>query len=673
MLGILTGMPSVVCARVKVDSLLMNRVFNYQRNFTQNVGEMSSNVYMKMRYDVDHRNATLFLIPNMESLAQGERHFITESYNRLTLHNNNDYDLRRQVQVNTIPYNQRAMPPLQEFLTPTLYDICIFNDHILSPFHRGNRIVYKYHLLLQGDGTAILKFKPRTARNTQLITGEALIDCNTGRIIKTTFEGEYDMIRFKTVTRQGEDGARSLMPTTCETDAQFKFFGNKVRANFVAEYDCPVTLPDSIYRSKDRDLMDSLRPIALTEADQQIYDEYDRQHPRQTGAEQTDSTEKSKHPDYMKLIFWDYIGSNLISSIGTRDEDNSKYIWLMPILSPQYLSYSQRHGVAYKMRLKAKYSFNAHRFFTFTPTLGYNFKQKQFYFTTPLRFTYNPKRNGYVEIVYGNGNRIGNSSVRDEIEREHGGTLPPELNDLNLTDFYDNHFAINNNIMAFKWLDITSGFVFHRRKAYNPEAMRNLGKPDIYRSFAPTIVFRLRPWHKGPLITFDYERSIKGIANSNLNYERWEADASIKRKFAAMRTLSMRLGGGAYSQRQGNLFMDFTNFRDNNLPEGWNDEWTGQFQLLERRTYNESKYYVRANATFESPLLFTSFIPYLGHYIERERFYASSLLIEHHKIYTEIGYGLTTRLTSLGLFASFDGIKYKEIGCKFEFELFRRW
>lgn len=668
-------MPSFVHARViRVDSLLMNRVYNYQRNYTHNMGEMASNVYTKMRYDIDKRNVTLFAIPNMESLAQGERHFITESYNRLTFHNDGSYDLKRQVQFNTIPHNQRAMHPLQEFLSPTLYDVCVFRDHILSPFHRSNRYVYKFHLLLQGDGTALIKFSPRSARNTQLITGEATIDCSTGRIIKATFEGEFDMIRFKTETLQGEDGARSLLPIACTTDADFVFSGNKIRANFFAYYDCETTLPDSVYRRNDRELMDELRPIKLDEADQQIYDDYDIKHPKKPKPEPTDTVAAPKRPDYMRLIFWDYIGSNLISRIGAKDEDNTSYIWLMPILSPQYLSYSQRHGVAYKMRMKARYSFNPRRYLDFNPTLGYNFKQKQFYFTTPLRFTYNPKRDGYIEIVYGNGNRIGNSTVLDEIKQEHeADSIPPNFDDLRLNEFYDNHLSVTNNISIFSWMDAKGGFVAHRRKAANPEAMISMDKPDIYRSFAPMLSFTLRPWRKGPIITLDYERGINGILNSNMDYERWEADASTKQPLPAMRTLSLRLGGGVYSRRDGNYFMDFSNFRDNNLPEGWNDEWTGQFQLLDRRLYNESMYYVRANATYESPLLFTSFIPLFGHYIERERIYASSLLIEKRKPYTEIGYGFMTRFTSLALFASFNGFRYNEIGCKFEFELFRRW
>ena len=119
--------------------------------------------------------------------------------------------------------------------------------------------------------------------------------------------------------------------------------------------------------------------------------------------------------------------------------------------------------------------------------------------------------------------------------------------------------------------------------------------------------------------------------------------------------------------------MDFTNFRDNNLPEGWDDDWSGNFQLLSSSVYNESKYYIRGNISYESPLMGLSFIPLLGHYIERERIYLSSLLINQSRLYSELGYGFSSRYISMGIFAGFRNIEYQEIGCKFTIELFRRW
>ena len=119
--------------------------------------------------------------------------------------------------------------------------------------------------------------------------------------------------------------------------------------------------------------------------------------------------------------------------------------------------------------------------------------------------------------------------------------------------------------------------------------------------------------------------------------------------------------------------MDYSNFRDENIPGGWDDDWSGNFQLLRSRVYNQSKYYIRGNVSFESPLLAASFLPLVGRYVERERIYLSSISLADTRLYSELGYGFTCRYVSLGFFASFFNTRFEEFGTKFTFELFRRW
>ena len=118
--------------------------------------------------------------------------------------------------------------------------------------------------------------------------------------------------------------------------------------------------------------------------------------------------------------------------------------------------------------------------------------------------------------------------------------------------------------------------------------------------------------------------------------------------------------------------LDYENFRENNIPGGWNDDWSGEFELLRSDIYNTSAYYVRANATYESPLLLLSWLPWLGHYMEMERVYVSVLDVKSVHPYVELGYGFTTRLFSCGVFVG-SGQGSRVFGCKFGFELFRRW
>ena len=660
-------MPSFLSAKNQNDTLpLLQRTYHFRDQTEGNIEGVERNVYMKFRYDIKRRNIGLWLIPTMYPLAKGERHMLLETYSRIRFKSIDKYDNQQQVVWGTVPHHRKAMAPILEFLTPNIYAPTIYPKHTLSPFHESNRQFYKYTIRDLDNGFSVITFRPRRHRNTQLVSGMAYIENKTGRVTQTQLSGDYDGIVFSTEVTMGSKGADIFLPEHCATSAQFSFMGNKIFATFNAEYNCPVTLPDSLRNNHNRLLIDSLRPLQLNRSEQAIYYVYDSLHPTRPAV--SDSLMRHKRSKVLLNAF-NAIGENLVGSIKAESENASLRIY--PLLSPQYLSYSKRYGIAYKIRMKADYHFNSHRYFEFKPQLGYNFKLKKLYYTLPLRFNYNPKRDGYVEVVYGNGNRTGSATIIDEIRREYGDTI--NLRNRNLDSFDDNYLRITNNIMAFDWIDIETGLAFHQRKAYEPEALRQYGKPTEFCSLAPILSLKLRPWRRGPLFSIDYERGIKGIKGSNIDYERWEFDGSLKQHILPSRILNVRLGGGFYSRKHGNYFVDFSNFRDNNLPEGWDDDWTGNFQLLNSRWYNDSRYYARANLSYESPLVLMSALPFFGNFLERERFYLSALSIEHTRPYFELGYGFTTRFFTIGLFTNFLNAEFQNFECKFTFELFQRW
>ena len=649
----------------KRDSLILNRIYDYHQAHTMAIDSLEDQVYAKFRYNVEKRNPILWLIPSMYVMAKDPREYIRESYSKVLFKNAHEYDISNQALSGTIRGNRKAMPTLLDYMTPNIYDIALYNGHMLSPFNKINRRFYHYTQKLQNDSTTRLEFRPKIY-NTQLLNGYAIVDTNTGRIIRTLLNGEFDMLSFRTEITQGKEGGRSIMPERCNTAATFKFMGNRISTLFDANYNCTRALPDSINEDKSRELMDTIRPIPLTETDKQIYNAYDREHQRDTTIQDT----TPKKQNLWKKVFWDTIGDNLVTPISAESED--AYFSMSPIINPLYISYSHSRGVRYKMNFRSRFRFSTYRYLTLNPTLGYGFKEKIFYFTIPLRMTYNPKRNGYAEIVFGNGNRISNSSVMEAINKAHKDTINFDNKDMDL--FKDQHLSLYNNIMLFDWFDIETGIIYHRRAALNKALMIEYGMPTEYKSFAPLVGLKFQPWlNRGPLISINYERAINGVLKSNLEYERWEFDAQWKKKIPGLRILNLRAGAGFYTNKKDNLFVDFANFRDENLPEGWDDDWSGNFQLLSSRMYNESNYYIRGNVSYESPMMAATWIPYLGKYIEKERFYLSSVLVEHTNPYFEIGYGFTNRYISVGAFASFNGTRFDRIGVEVEFELFRKW
>ena len=667
MLGILTGMPGIVLGKGKKDSLILQRIYAFKESHPISPDSIKDNVYAKYRFNVERRNPTLWLIPTMYVMAKGEREYIRESYNLLSYddYDHHKVDVKSQVLSGTIRHNRRAMPTLRDLMIPNVYDATLYDGHVLSPFNRYNRRHYKFTQKLLPDGTTRLDFRPKFY-NTQLINGYAIVDTESGHIIRTVMNGEFDMISFRTEIYQSDKEWPLPTPRRCTTAATFRFFGNRVSAVIDGYFNCKETLSDTLGRITDRERMDTLRVVPLSETDKRIYAEYDLKR-QQPDTVEVDTTPRK--PNLLKKIFWDTIGENLVTPISAESEHAS--FRMSPLLDPLQLSWSDTRGFRYKINLRSRYTFSPHRYLTFNPNFGYNFKFREFYFTLPLRMTYNPKRNGYAEIIYGNGNRISNSQVAETINHEHGDSL--NLDDIDIDKFTDYELRMFNNIMVFDWLDFEAGLTIHRRVALNKDFMRQYGMPTEYRSFAPKIGLKIRPWTVGPLISIDWERGLSGVYDSDIKYERWEFDGSWKLSLPGLRVVNMRAGAGFYSHKNQNYFVDYANFRDNNLPEGWEDDWSGNFELLRSRVYNESDYYLRANLSYDSPMMIGSWVPYLGKYIERERFYFSTAIVERSRPYYELGYSFTNRYVSFAVFAGFNGRKYKEVGFDFDIELFRRW
>ena len=665
---LILSMPTAMSG-AKNDSPILDKIYEYHQLHRDEIHNIQDNVYAKFRFNVEKRNVILWLIPSMYVLAKDPREYIRESYNNVTFKNEHDFDVNKQVVTGTIRKNRKAMPVIIEYNTPRIYDITLYDGYMLSPFNRINRHYYRYKQIRQSDGTTRLEFRPKLY-NTQLVNGFAIVETETGRIIRTVINGEFDMLSFCSDVRHENNDSLALMPTQCTTAATFRFMGNRVSTVFNSKYHQTKSLPDSIIEAESMTLMDSLRPVPLAESDKRIYEALAQ---RQREAEEAAAADTTEHKvNKWKHFWWDIVGDNLVTPLAAESKDKDAEFRLSPIINPLNVRYSGSKGISYKMNLSFHYKFNEHRYLSLEPMFGYNFKQRQFYFTAPLRMTYNPKRNGYAEIVWGNGNRISNSSVLDQINHEHGDSL--SFNEPDADKFKDTYVKLTNNIMLYEWFDLETRLVYHQRTAVNKGLMIKYDMPTRYRSFGPALKFKFRPWlERGPVITVDYERSFKNVLRSNIQYERWELDGQWKMKIAGLRLLNLRTGYGFYTNKSDNFFLDYANFCENNLPEGWDDRWTGNFQLLDSKVYNESNFYYRNNVSYETPMLFATWLPYIGKYIEKERLYFSNVIVQDTRPYFEIGYGLTNRYVSLGFFASFYNTKFQRAGVTFDFELFKRW
>lgn len=173
-----------------------------------------------------------------------------------------------------------------------------------------------------------------------------------------------------------------------------------------------------------------------------------------------------------------------------------------------------------------------------------------------------------------------------------------------------------------------------------------------------------------PTFILDYEMGLKGVFGSTDSHERLEFDVQQKIKLNQIRTLSYRAGFGMFTRLDNVYFVDYVNFSRRNLPEGWNDEIGGTFQLLDRRWYNSSRHYCRGHVSYESPfIMLRPLNRWLG-MIQQERLYGGVLFMPHLHPYLEVGYGIGTHIFDAGIFVSAINGEFDTVGFKFTFELF---
>ena len=663
----------------------LNLIFSYRDRHIATIDTTETQVYLKHTFKtIGKRNLTLKLVPSMYSIAKGHRNYIGETIGSARVLGHRIIDMTPQLTISTIRKNRKVMPVIIEYATPNIYGEQLFGDNVLSPFYKGNARYYRYKAMVMSDSLVRITFKPKI-NNTQLVTGWAIVENSNGKIQRCHLRGTFDMIDYNINIIM--DKTDRLLPSSCSTKARFKFLGNRIEAELTAAYAASLIASPSFGKAQDvpfgkaqdvpfdnaqdvkwKDLnskmtMDSLRPIPLDSFERDIYNSYNKE----IKDKEQDSADVKNENFGEKAL--NVIDDNLLSTL--RFSSDNSYLKLSPLINPLELSYSNSRGLAYRIKLDAKHYFSDKQSISINPRFGYNFKIDKFFYKLPLRYNINEKKESWIELLLENGNRITNSSVLDMIKHSSRDTI--DFSGLGLDYFDDKQMKLHGNFYISPKLSVELGCTYHKRTAVNSHNFDSIGQTNSYNSFAPLVSVSYLPSPTMPVFTASYERSIKGVLNSNIEYEKWEIDASYKKHISGMKILNIRLGGGFYTNKSTDYFVDFSNFRENYLPEGWDDEWTGNFQLLRSQWYNASEYYLRMNASYESPLMIMSRLPLIGKYVETERFYIGALRIQDTKPYSELGYSFTNRYFSAGVFTSFLGTKYHDIGFKFTMELFRRW
>ena len=653
---------------------VLDSIFHFRQSLGQLPDSVKSSAYLKYNVNVLKRNLTMFFVPKVDVLISGTRRTLGESINKVTFYEGDKTDSKVLLNSYTLSRSgARNVPSLINYLTPYIYNRTIFKSYIFSPFHRTNRSLYRYKLKMLGSW-AELSFKPKI-KNPQLIKGKALINPANGQVLTTTFKCDFRMYKLQ-FNIQMNDGTEpladpngeavaALLPKRCNIEAYMRFLWNKIDIKYENTYEPDINLPDTISNTRDHKAMSQLRPYPLTEEEEELYQKYDSLQQKQRQEAQEMAGKKKKLT--MKRIWNDY-GKQLFRT-HTAELGNAD-LRLNPLIDPMQLLHSSTKGFIYRIKTRAVVRLGENAALTFAPTGAYNFRRKRCYYELPLSWEFNERKNAHIQMNMYNTDPISNTGIKYEVKRIKDKDAI-EFDSLNLEYYHNMRLVLDLQYSFRPWNQFNVGANFYRRspmhKGYiNKEG--NIEKTNF--TFAPFVEWTQRLWEKGPTLNINYEQGIMNVMGSTNSYGKQETDITWKLPLKKLRTVSLRLGGGCYIFNNRNRFLDFNKFRDNNLQDTWNDKWTSDFQLIDRRWYNASDFYIRNNVTYESPLMLASWLPVVGRHVRMERVYVNNLVVEDFHPYTELGYGFATKAFSFAAYTSFMNGKYNSIGCRFSLEFY---
>lgn len=700
---------------VPVDSII-DIMHKSAISYKDYIKEYSAEVYIKSQLDIIKKNRGFRYIPGLFRIKGNENRFIVETYSHLHYTAPNIYDQKIVAYTGTLQEAQE-ISGIKDYFHINIYNPYLIGNQLLSPLAPNSDKYYRFNIdSINTDKhhrDYHISFTPRN-KSLQLIEGQMTVCEASWSVRQICFKGRSELIHFSCDIRMGDIGtATEFLPVEHDIRASFKFAGNEMEGY----YETDVTYKDikhsdkyeqagqshkknynlsasftlqcdkSAYK-KDYALIDSLRPNALTPSEINIYKRKIK----------NDSL-LNLRTDTMRLANKELghsIGDFLLTDSKWKLSENT-VLRNTSFLNPLMFSYSKTNGASYRLDLKVNSNFRNAQSLLVRTRLGYNFTHNEFYWNVGTEYKYWPEHIGTLRLNIGNGNRIGNSRIIEKLEEIPTDSVI-DFDRLNLNLFKDLKFEVSNHLEIINGLSCDVGIMFHRRTPADPpdDTFRTADLPENvqeglhinvrpkYVSFAPRVRMEWTPGQyyymngrqkvnlhsRFPTLILDYERGIKGVFGSTGVYERIEFDLQHKIRTGLLSNLYYRFGTGVFTNRSETYFVDFTNFRKNNLPQDWNDEIGGVFQALDGRWYNASPYYIRGHVTYEAPFLILRHLIKYTRHVQHERLYLNMLMMQQLGPYFEVGYGVGTFVFDMGLFLSLEKFNKVGFGYKFSIELF---
>lgn len=699
-------------SKPSVADSILNHMFQSASVYSTQVKSYEAELYLKGVMRIHKRNSIIKYVPSMFRFEKGVNNYLHESISNLHYTAPNIYDRKIRAVSTTFPGGNSRFFDVLDYLKFNIYSPSVMDDKILSPLNPASSKHYRYVLdsvsYNKGEPYYKIQVIPRFS-STQLIEGYFWISTADWHISYMMFQGKYDVVTFRLDVQMGDTQQTKYLPHLMHLNVFFSFMNNKMEMNYTGwmkygavsfRTDDEMMLRNVVKKKRYKqykynlsnsytltcdttqmlqnlDAFNRIRPIPLSAWEDSLYVAFDKRRQERADTLQAENeTKKNK-----TSVFWGQVGDVLVRSYNI-DMSKVGNVKCSPLINPLLIGYSHRKGISYRQVFKYNKIFHDGRTLRLAPQVGYNFTKKELYAKIDAQYVYNPRRHGSFEVYAGNGNRIYSSVVLDQLNAMPDSSF--SFDGLELDYFKDVYLNVSHNIEIVNGLNLWTGISMHWRYTKStPEVEARVR--SRYNSFAPRVRLTWTPGlyyymngnrkidvgSRFPTFVLDYERGIPVMEHSG-TYARLEVSAEQKIRVRNIHTIAYHVGAGCFSNSKDMYFVDYVDFADRNLPQGWSDDIGGTFQMLDGRWYNASRHYVRGNVTYETPFLLLYPVTRLLSFVQKERVYAGVLFMPHLNPYLEIGYGLGTHLFDFGVFVGNEQGKFTSVGCKFTFELFNK-
>lgn len=663
-----------------------------------------SQLYFRGTLEMERKNIALRLLPNRRYFEHGGRQLLTEDCGIQQYDHPYTFNRHIDATYGPVPDVSMAGEEVLDFNCLTIYNEYMITDHLLSPLQRDNAKCYRYRVDSIRKPYIYYTFKARR-RNTQLVSGHFVYDVSRQCLKSMDFSGEYGFLTFSMKIYMGSEGNERYWPKRTNLTFKYRYLGNVFKGDclFTQKYnvieerksikkkekkhydisDQYVVRIDTTSLKTDSSLIANNRTIPLNKKEISLYKYAHEQNIKSLKErienDRRDSLDGKKLKPWYKVV--GSVGEMLVNRHNFDTSENS-YIRL----SSPNISFSGWKGISYRQDIRYSMTTKSERTLVFEATGGYNFRPKQFVWQVGSNYLYSPILNGRLSFSIGSKGMIDSAQdIANFIVTEEHTSIEESDEPGSDEDVVFNHteMRLENTIEPISGLRLLVGGVFNiRTPRTDSETIHKLGLKDSYRSFSPRINVEYTPcqyyYRQGnrrvavgsdwPTICVDWERGIKGMLDSNSNYEKWEFTLAKDWTLDALHKIMAKVGGGLFTNKREVNFVDYRYFYNGIIDYNWNDDVSGVFQLLSNRYYNNAYRYLRGHIAYETPTLVLRNVS--TRYLRSERFYLNTLLTQELTPYIEFGYGISSHIADLSGFTSLVKGKFDKAGVKFTLHLF---